>query len=97
MALPSIGDPIPGEEEFPFPHTPATTNFSTSPSDPFVVASLPDPQQQRRVYFPVFAKYVARLQEAADEELEGETVGVEGIEPTLSLVDWFERLVTDVS
>lgn len=95
VPLPSLDSPIPGDE-FPFPYPASPANLAASTSDPFLVVQPPDTEKQRQEYFPVFARFVARLTEAADEDLDREVIGVEGVEPSLPLMDWFERLVNDV-
>jgi protein regulator of cytokinesis 1 len=49
----------------------------------------------------VFGRFVARLQEASDESLDldgpgNEAFGVEGVEPTVGLMQWAEATKTDV-
>lgn len=93
ILLPQASDPIPSMKEFPYPK-PFVSKVATK-LDPFSVAPAPDPDRQRREYFPLFAAFVSKLQEAVDE---GRDVGgVEGIDPTVILIEWFERLQADVS
>lgn len=94
IPLPNLLNPVPPMEELPYPR--ARTEPAKDPSDPFLDVPLPDPQKQREEYYPIFAQFVARLQEAEDEELDGELIGVEKVEPSLMLMDWFERLQADV-
>ena len=95
IPLPNLLNPVPPMDELPYPR--AHTKPVNDPSDPFVDVPPPDPQKQREAYFPIFAQFVAKLQEAEDEELDGELIGVEKVEPSLALMDWFERLQSDVS
>lgn len=62
--------------------------LTTRPADPFAA----------RHCARVFAQYVARLEEAANESLalDGDTLGVEGVEPAPALLAWAERLKADV-
>jgi protein regulator of cytokinesis 1 len=94
IPLPNPLNPIPPMDELPYPR--ARTKPVKDPSDPFVDVPLPDPQKQREEYYPIFAQFVAKLQEAEDEDLDGDFIGVEKVEPSLALMDWFERLQTDV-
>lgn len=94
IPLPSLLQPIPPIEELPYPR--ARTKPVGDPSDPFVDVPPPDPQKQRQEYYPIFAQFIGRLQEAEDEELDGDLIGVEKVEPSLALMDWFERLHSDV-
>lgn len=52
-------------------------------------------------YYIIFGRFVARLQEASDESLDldgpgNEAFGVDGVEPTLGLVQWAESTKTEV-
>jgi len=94
IPLPNPMNPVPQMDELPYPR--ARTKPVSDASDPFVDVPPPDPQKQRDDYYPIFAQYVARLQEAEDEELDGDLIGVEKVEPSLALMDWFERLHSDV-
>lgn len=63
----------------------------SSPSKPSS-SSQPTPAKSNEA---IFARYVARLEEAGDEDLE--TLGVEGVEPTLEVMEWADGLRTRVS
>lgn len=43
----------------------------------------------------IFARFVARLEEAGEEDLE--TLGVEGVDPTLAVMEWADGLRDQVS
>ena len=92
IALPSPGDPTPSSQEFPYPR--AFRSAAAGRQDPFTVTPAPDPERQRREYFPLFAMFVSKLQEVEEGQ---EVGGIEGVDPTLVLVEWFEHLKTDVS
>jgi len=94
ITLPNPLNPVPSMSELPYPRV--RTKPVKDPSDPFVDVPPPDPQRQREEHYPIFVQFVARLQEAEDEELDGDLIGVEKVEPSLALMDWFERLLTDV-
>ncbi len=94
LDLPAVGERAPGPE-FPFPRRYQTMVISTA--DPFLAIPSPDPIRQREEYFPILARFVARLREAEDESLDGATVGVEGVDPTPFITEWFEHLAADVS
>ena len=94
IPLPNLLHPVPPMEELPYPR--ARTKPVGDPSDPFVDVLPPDPEKQREAFYPIFAQFIARLQEAEDEELDGDLIGVEKVEPSLALMDWFERLQSDV-
>jgi protein regulator of cytokinesis 1 len=92
IPLPLPGEPTPSAQEFPYPRP--FRSSAAGRQDPFVVVPAPDPERQRREYFPLFATFVSKLQEAE----EGREVGsIEGVDPTSVLMEWFERLKTDVS
>lgn len=92
ISLPSIADPIPSTAEFPYPRH-YQSKVATK-SDPFSVTPAPDPERQRREYFPLFAAFATKIQQAKEGE---EIGGVEGVDPTPMLIEWFERLRMDVS
>jgi protein regulator of cytokinesis 1 len=92
ILLPQVTDPIPSMSEFPYPR-PFHSTVATR-TDPFSVSPAPDPDRQRREYFPLFASFVSKLQEAVDEGRDAG--GVEGIDPSLILIEWFEHLQIDV-
>ncbi|KAG8816432.1 hypothetical protein FRC19_000363, partial [Serendipita sp. 401] len=92
ILLPTPADPIPSSTEFPYPR-PYQSKVAAK-MDPFVVAPAPDPRRQRAEYFPIFAAYVGKLQEAMEEGRD--PGGVEGVDPTQMLVEWFERLKVDL-
>jgi hypothetical protein len=94
IPLPTPLHPVPSIDELPYPR--AHTKPVNDPCDPFVDVTPPDAQKQREEYFPIFAQFVVRLQEAEDEELDGDLIGVEKVEPSLALMDWFERLQSGV-
>jgi hypothetical protein len=45
----------------------------------------------------ILARYVARLEEAEEESLDGEVLGVEGVDPTVEVMEWSEGLKSEVS
>ena len=47
-------------------------------------------------YEQILARFVARWEEAEDEALEGDTLGVEGVDPTESIMEWAEKLKAEV-
>src|SRR5258708_33225086 len=94
ISLPNLLHPVPSTGELPYPR--ARTKPVSDPSDPFVDVPPPDSQKQREEYYPIFAQFIARSQEAEDEELDGALIGVEKVQPSLALMDWFERLESDV-
>ncbi|KAG8904581.1 hypothetical protein FRB99_001544 [Tulasnella sp. 403] len=47
-------------------------------------------------YEHILARYVARWEEAVDENLEGDTIGVEGVDPTNGLMEWAESLKSEL-
>ncbi|EJD45473.1 hypothetical protein AURDEDRAFT_184724 [Auricularia subglabra TFB-10046 SS5] len=67
---------------------------SLSSDDPFATPQGEDITGHARV----FAQYVARLEEAENESLavDSETLGVEGVEPTVDLLAWTDRLKADL-
>jgi len=91
IPLPRPGEPVPSSKEFPYPRP--FRSAVAGRQDPFVVAPTPDPERQRREYFPLFSEFVGKLQEAEEGR---EVGGVEGVDPTLVLIEWFEHLKTDV-
>lgn len=92
VLLPLPTEPVPSMTEFPFPKP--YQSKVVNKGDPFVVAPVPDPVRQRNEYFPLFAAFVSKLQEAVDE---GRDVGgIEGIDPTPILIEWFEHLKADL-
>lgn len=69
-------------------------------SDPFVVTSTPSPAGRYSAthdesgHQHIFAQYVARVEEAADEGLSEKSVvplGLEGVEPTQALLAWASK------
>ncbi|KAG8880514.1 hypothetical protein FRB98_005042 [Tulasnella sp. 332] len=44
----------------------------------------------------ILARFVARWEEAEDEALEGDTLGVEGVDPTNGVMEWAEQLKTEL-
>ncbi|KAF8496347.1 microtubule associated protein-domain-containing protein [Gautieria morchelliformis] len=71
--------------------TPNTSATSSTKGDDEVLAS----------YHAVFGRFAARLQEASDESMDldrpgNEAFGVEGVEPTLGLVQWAEGTKTEL-
>lgn len=92
ILLPLPANPIPSSKEFPYPRP--FRSAVAGKQDPFSVAPTPDPERQRREYFPLFAAFVGKLQEVEEGK---EVGGVEGIDPSLVLIEWFEHLKTDVS
>jgi protein regulator of cytokinesis 1 len=93
ILLPMASEPLPSTAEFPYPK-PFQSKVGRR-TDPFRVMPSPDPERQRREYMPLFAAYVSKLQEAVDEGREAG--GVEGVDPTPTLIEWFEHLKSDVS
>ncbi|KAG9025159.1 hypothetical protein FRB95_010487 [Tulasnella sp. JGI-2019a] len=47
-------------------------------------------------YDQILARFVARWEEAEDEALEGDTLGVEGVDPTNGVMDWAEQLKAEL-
>ena len=47
-------------------------------------------------YEQILARFVARWEEAEDEGLEGDTLGVEGVDPTTDIMEWAETLKTEL-
>jgi protein regulator of cytokinesis 1 len=77
----------------------------TSPSDPFTRTPTPGSRSKPPLLFPtstsdssdneityqyIFARFVARLDEADDELLAGSCAGLDGVEPTPGLLAWAE-------
>ncbi|KAG8935183.1 hypothetical protein FRC01_007416 [Tulasnella sp. 417] len=48
-------------------------------------------------YFQILARFVARWEEAEAEGLEGDTIGVEGVDPTCGVMEWAETLQTELA
>lgn len=92
ILLPTPSDPIPSAKAFPYPR--AFQSKVAARSDPFIVSPAPDQGRQRKEYFPLFTAFVSKLQEAVEENRD--ISGVEGVDPTLILIEWFEHLKTDV-
>ena len=76
-----------------------------SPSDPFTRTPTPSLRSKPPLLFPtstidssenetayqrIFARFVAQLDEADDEHVAGRCTGLEGVEPTPSLLAWAE-------
>ncbi|KAH7104384.1 microtubule associated protein-domain-containing protein [Auriculariales sp. MPI-PUGE-AT-0066] len=91
-----LGIPLPNPEDTTLAFTPSPAEPATYPQHdadmfaPPIVIEEPSPEHCARV----FSQYVARLEEAADEGLE--TAGIEGVEPTLGLLLWAERVKTEL-
>ena len=92
ILLPLPADPTPSSKDFPYPRPFRST--VAGKKDPFSVAPTPDPERQRREYLPLFAAFVSKLQEVEEGR---EVGGVEGIDPSVVLIEWFEHLKSDVS
>ncbi|KAG8796120.1 hypothetical protein FRC17_008028, partial [Serendipita sp. 399] len=92
ILLPTPADPVPSTAEFPYPR-PYQSKVAAK-LDPFSVAPAPNLIRQRNEYLPIFAAYVGKLQEAMEEGRD--SGGVEGVDPTQMLVEWFERLKADL-
>ncbi|PVF98682.1 hypothetical protein CPB86DRAFT_814523 [Serendipita vermifera] len=92
ILLPISSEPLPSITDFPYPK-PFQSKVARR-TDPFRVMPSPDPQRQRNEYMPLFAAYVTKLQEAVDEGREAS--GVEGVDPTPTLIEWFEHLKSDL-
>lgn len=78
------------------PHTPATFTPNTSST-----LNIKTDEDALASYQIVFGSFVARLQEASDESLDleapgNEAFGVDGMEPTLGLIQWAEGTKTEV-
>ncbi|KZW01124.1 hypothetical protein EXIGLDRAFT_603456 [Exidia glandulosa HHB12029] len=78
---------------FPLPKSHSISSLAQGP-DPFAAPPTEDARHCGRI----FAQYVARLEEAENESLamDADTLGVEGVEPTLGLVAWAERVKYDL-
>ncbi|KAG8986502.1 hypothetical protein FRB90_003970, partial [Tulasnella sp. 427] len=48
-------------------------------------------------YLQILARFVARWEEAEAEGLEGDTIGVEGVDPTNGVMEWAENLQTELA
>jgi len=81
---------------------------TSSTSDPFLSASrysggsTGPSEDSVQAHQTAFARFVARLQEVADESFDfdrpgNETFGVEHVEPTVELMKWAEQTKADVS
>lgn len=61
-------------------------------SAPLLMFAAPDEPQEppETEYQHIFARFVARMEEASEEDLQDAHIGLEAVEPTLGLIAWAE-------
>ncbi|KAF8586752.1 hypothetical protein K439DRAFT_916927 [Ramaria rubella] len=84
----------------PDPFLVASNSLSTSTPNTSISSGM-KAEEALVLYHAVFGRFVVRLQEASDESLDlespgNETFGVEGVEPTVGLVQWAESTKTEL-
>ena len=103
MALPSSrslqhsASAVPGSDPF----LSASHALATSTPNTSATSSTKPEEDGLASYHAVFGRFVARLQEASDESLDldshgNEAFGVEGVEPSLGLMQWAEGTKVEV-
>ncbi|KAG8934977.1 hypothetical protein FRC02_008833 [Tulasnella sp. 418] len=84
----------------PLPTPEVTSNAMVIDDDSTAVPSTSSSedveQNPDRDHNQILARFIARWEEAGDEALEGDTLGVEGVDPTVEVMEWAENLKSEV-